>query len=381
MQAKRGQLWAVLTIDTEADNAWEDHLNASVSNVQALRELATLLRRYGAKATCLVSYRVIDDAQAVSILGELFDEGLIEVGAHLHPWENPPFLEDEQDRRYHTYPHELPLELFRKKLEVLTERITEEFGAPMSYRAGRWGLAAAHVRVLEDLGYEVDTSVTPLITWQRKPGLPLRLGGGGGCDYRRAPLEPYWMSWQDITRSGHSGLVELPVSVQFTRAMPTSIARLYGWLPEWARRPLRKGHLIKPVWAFAAEEPNDRMEQMLESYAASSLSYFNMAFHSSEIMLGTSPRSRTPERLGQTMRNIEMTLAKLASTGRCRFDTLIEAARDWKRSALGASLPAGAPSPAGTSTSIAAAPMTVAATAAPAKAVAAEKPAPAESTR
>jgi hypothetical protein len=329
MQSQPEQIWAVLTIDTEADNAWEDHLNPGVANVPSLWELARLLRQYSAKATCLISYRVANDEGAVSVLRALVDEGLVEIGAHLHPWENPPFMESGLDRRYHAYPHELPLELFKRKMEMLTARIAESFASPRSYRAGRWGLAAEHVKVLEDLGYEVDTSVTPLIIWLQF-GLPASQGGRGGCDYRRAPLEPYWLSHQDVTRPGESKLVELPVTVQFTHRIPLWLRRVYPALPEWVRRVLRKGLAIRPVWAFAAEEKNKFMEQMLECFASSPASFFNMSVHSSELMLGTSPRSRTPQRIGQTLRNIQMALSHLSTTGHCNFCTLTQAARIWK---------------------------------------------------
>jgi hypothetical protein len=330
MSTRQAQMRAVLTIDTEADNAWENHLNPNVTNVAGLRELAQLLRRYGAKATCLLTYRVADDAQAISVLRELAGQGLVEVGAHLHPWESPPFMDNGLDRRYHTYPHELPLSVFRSKMEMLTARIAENFESPVSYRGGRWGLSPQHVAVLEELGYQVDTSVTPLITWGPKPGLPISQGGRGGCDYSRAPLQPYYLSYYDVTRPGQAALAEMPVTVQFTQRVPMPILQAYGYVPRWARRLLEKAKVLHPVWAFAAEEKNERMRQMLKNYCFSSLSYFNMSCHSSELMLGTSPHSRTPAALARTLGNIELALQALAATGRCQFCTLVEAARAWK---------------------------------------------------
>ncbi len=168
---------AVITVDTESDNVWTDRLNPSMRNVAALHVLASILRRFSARATCLVSYRVADNPQAVAILRELVDAGLVEVGSHLHPWENPPFMADGMDRRYHTYPQELPLVVFRQKLEALTERIAENFDRPVCYRGGRWGLAPQHVGVLEELGYLVDTSVTPLLSWRAKKDCPSGAAG------------------------------------------------------------------------------------------------------------------------------------------------------------------------------------------------------------
>jgi hypothetical protein len=40
-----------------------------------------------------------------------------EIGAHLHPWSTPPFKPYEnQGTRYKGFPHELPINLFDKKL-------------------------------------------------------------------------------------------------------------------------------------------------------------------------------------------------------------------------------------------------------------------------
>ncbi len=83
----------VITVDTEPDDAWTDHMNPSVANVQALLRLQELLDRFGARATCLVTYRVIQDDAAVAVLRELVEKGGAEVGAHLHPWETPPFMD------------------------------------------------------------------------------------------------------------------------------------------------------------------------------------------------------------------------------------------------------------------------------------------------
>jgi len=49
------------TIDTEPDDARSLHLNPSVANLQELRRVQTLLERYGARATCLITYRVFQD--------------------------------------------------------------------------------------------------------------------------------------------------------------------------------------------------------------------------------------------------------------------------------------------------------------------------------
>ncbi|MDP7304037.1 MAG: hypothetical protein QGG09_13110, partial [Pirellulaceae bacterium] len=94
------QVPVLLTIDTEEDNAWENHPNTGVSNVAQLVRLQGMLDKYGAKATCLVAYLVVRDDPSVEVLKELVAHGGAEIGAHLHPWKTPPYMESGIDTRY-----------------------------------------------------------------------------------------------------------------------------------------------------------------------------------------------------------------------------------------------------------------------------------------
>ncbi len=320
----------VLTIDVEPDNAWENHQNPSVANVEQLLRLQALLARHGARATCLTTYRVCQNERAVEVLQELAAAGA-EVGAHLHPWETPPVLESGLDTLFPVYPHELPLRLFERKIGELMETLTRRFEAPTSYRGGRWGLAAGHIAVLERSGIVVDSSVTPLIDWRSKPGLPRHLGGAGGVDYRLAPQEPYRPDYEDPLRAGSARLVEIPLTVSFTRRLPSVVRRHYGRLPELVQMALRKPRLLRPVWAVPPEQPTDDLRQMVRTLQAEAPPVINIALHSSELMLQGSPKSADARLLQRVFHNIEMLLGTLAEWPACRFCTLTEAAHAWQR--------------------------------------------------
>jgi peptidoglycan/xylan/chitin deacetylase (PgdA/CDA1 family) len=333
---RRDRMSVVLTVDTEPDDAWADQLCPSVSNVRALRRLDELLRRYGAKATLLVTYRVVQDAECRDILRGLVAESGAEVGAHLHPWETPPFMPSGIDVKHPTFPHELPLPVFTEKLSRLTEAITERIGPPTSYRAGRWGLAAEHLRVLEDLGYEVDTSVYPLMDWRRTPGIPWREAGRGGVDYRFAPQEPYRPSHVDVTRPGPSRIVELPVTAGFTRRTPARLQRAYVRLPEIAQRVLRKCEILRPVWATPAWETRAHLERMIRAVVGEGRTLVNIACHSSEFTVSRLPECSTPERVDEVFRRTEAMLQILVSQAGCEFTTLTAAGRQWLANQPGA---------------------------------------------
>lgn len=320
----------VLTIDTEPDDAWKNHLDPSVANVQELRRLQELLDKYGAKVTCLVTYRVIQNEAAVAVLRELVEKGGAEIGAHLHPWETPPFMESGLDIQYAIYPHELPLHIFAQKLERLTEAITERFGRPTAYRAGRWGFIAEHVPILERLGYEVDTSVIPLVDWRGTPGVPRERGGTGGIDYRFAPQQIYHPSYSDVRQPGNARIVELPVSVGFTRHVPAFVQRTHTLLPAVLHRVLRKSEILRVVRATPPSESNAHLTMMLATAITKGVSQINIALHSSELMLNGSPKSRTNAQIQETLAKIESVLEMLVNSGASEFTTLTEASRKWQ---------------------------------------------------
>ncbi len=321
----------VLTIDTEPDNAWTDHRNDSVTNVRELLRLQKkMLAKFGARATCLVSSRVLEDREAVEVLQELVGGGGAEIGAHLHPWESPPFMESGIDRRYQTYPHELPLEIFEQKLGRLTESIATQFIPPTSYRGGRWGIAPEHLSVLERMGFEVDTTVTPLIDWRETAGIPESLNGSGGIDFRSAPRHPYHPDYSDMVREGDAAILEVPLTVAFTRRVPSVVRRAYGGLPIFVHRILRKSGLIRPVWAMPSEGTEKDLRRMVAAVLKEGLPVINIAIHSSELMIGGSPTSQTAGEKERVLSRLEAMLSILASDDRCAFTTLTQAARWWK---------------------------------------------------
>lgn len=317
----------VMTVDTEPDDAWTNHQNPSVANVQQLARLQELLDRFGARATLLVTHRVIQDDASARLLDRLATDHGAEIGAHLHPWENPPFLPSGLDVRHATYPHELPISAFEDKLSDLTESISRRIAKPTSYRAGRWGLSVEHLPVLERLGYEVDTSVIPLMDLRTTFGIPAGEGGRGGPDYRCATTRAYRPSYRDMTCPGEARIVELPVTVGFTRSVPLLIRRRYGRFPLFAQRVLRRSSLLRPVWCNPARHQDDWLRKMMQVALAQPVSHLNMAFHSSELALGGSPRTRTPDEVEAVFRRIAIVLELAAKSGRCEFHTLSSAAR------------------------------------------------------
>ena len=280
----------VVTVDTEADGQWDHGRSLATANVAAWPPFQELCRRHDVRPTWLITTEIAEDPAAAAFLRPLAAAGEVEVGAHLHPWTTPPFAEEpglRRNDRAHAYPCHLEPELLLAKLETLTVQVARLAGArPTSYRAGRFGLDSVGAWLLAELGYEVDSSVTPYLTWASHAGRP---GRGGGPDFRRHDAAAF-----RVAGTGPPGLVELPVTV-----MPTyAVTRRVGWLRDhWqarpvrlARRALRVAARPQPLWLRPRPEyALDDLQTLLLQAERAQLPCAVFMFHSSELLAGASP--------------------------------------------------------------------------------------------
>jgi hypothetical protein len=308
---------AIITVDVEADGAWsyDSIRQVTVENLQRLPRFQELCDRFGMKPTYLCTWEVAKHHDFRAMV-EWQRQGRAEIGAHLHPWTNPPFstagARDFDPAEYPAYPLELSLDHFHAKMARLTELIAERSGrAPTSYRAGRWGMAAAHVPILVELGYIVDCSVTPLVNRQRNPGIRVP-----GPDYRTAPVVPYRLSPHDLCTPGTSALLEVPMTIVQPRALLRRsllarngydllkkmrasgvLHRLVGTEPTWLRPyPRNSAKMLREVLAVATEMRLPVVEMML---------------HSSELLPGASESYATEVEVERQLAMVEDTFAAM----------------------------------------------------------------------
>jgi len=285
----------LFSVDTEPDDQWSDHLGTSVHNVAGLWRFQELLDKLDVIPTYLVTHSVATNSAAMNALATLQRNHSCEIGAHLHVWDNPPFLHDERDRQSPAFGHELPLEHFHAKLDTLTHRIAEHFDRPTSYRAGRFGFCAEHIGVLESLGYRVDTSVTPLLDRRPKTGIPKDQGGSGGRDFRQAPLDPYFPNYRNELEPGSAALMEVPLTAGICGPAAAFGNALHRYAPKWLCKSMRKLGLAKVVTASPVQFRAADLLQLLGGALRDGRRVFNFTLHSSETMAGGSPELQTED--------------------------------------------------------------------------------------
>ncbi len=190
----------LLTVDTEEEFDWEGDFSATgygLDHVPRLRTFQDFCEDLGVSPLYLVDWPIATSPEAAEILAPAIAAGKAEIGVQLHPWVNPPHLEQVNVRN--SFAGNLPFELEREKLLRLRDAIERNFGAaPRSYRAGRYGLGPRTTEILREAGIAVDTSVRSHFDYS----------AGHGPDYSRHPLEPYWID------AAHD-LLELPVTTVF----------------------------------------------------------------------------------------------------------------------------------------------------------------------
>ncbi len=235
----------LLSVDTEEEWDWSGAFpqdNCSVDNVEHLPDFHNFCQELGIRPTYFVDYAVASNPTAAGTLKTIHEQGSCEIGAHLHPWCNPPYEGTTDEHRSHVI--NLPLDLVEKKLDKLSALLEKTFTkAPRAFRTGRWGINGDVLALLNRKGYLIDSSVYPYYA-----------NKAFNCD--RAPGTPYWPDLQDPLKIGEQReIFEIPVTAGFNRshfpawkrvhralsAPPLSWLRLIGVL--WHTQALRKIYL------------------------------------------------------------------------------------------------------------------------------------------
>jgi peptidoglycan/xylan/chitin deacetylase (PgdA/CDA1 family) len=280
----------VITIDTEEDN-WGRYSTTDnpVENIERIAPLQLLFDEFGIKPTYLVTYPVATNHSSVAILRRILDEGKCEIGAHCHPWNTPPF--EEKLNGFNSMLCNLPEPMVHRKLTALHDAICSNFGvAPASFRAGRWGFGPAVARSIHRLGYRIDTSVTPFVSWKHYQG----------PDFTNKFPPPYRFNAKPLNTNEKNGaILEVPVTIGFLQ----SRVQMSRQLDEVINRPLSirlyipsiliRLRLLNKVWLSPEMADANSMIKLAKQMQKNGLSCLNMTFHSTSLLSGLSPFVRT----------------------------------------------------------------------------------------
>lgn len=271
-------------IDTEEEFDWRKPYSRSNRDVQALHGLEKaqrVFRKWGIVPTYVADYPVVESPIGRRLIGGWLDAGECEIGAHLHPWVNPPIEEEVGDRN--SFPGNLPEDLERAKLTALTEAIKHSFGRrPLIYRAGRYGLGPNSPAILEDLGYLVDLSIVPFTSFAALQG----------PDFTDFGSEPFWFGER-------RRLLELPVTRGFVGLMRQANVKWFDKLDRsiqrrlWVAGALARTGLLERITLTPEGIACGDMRRLCESLIGAGRRVFTFSFHSPSLVPGNTEYVRS----------------------------------------------------------------------------------------
>jgi hypothetical protein len=287
----------VVTIDVEEEQKWgtfksKGNTTKHLENIDRLQEL---FEKYKIKPTYLLNYEALQNKKAVAKFKKYLKEEKCEIGAHMHPWANPPYKEKICERN--TFACNLPAKLVEAKLKTLTAKIKKTFGVkPLTFKSGRYGFDENQAKILKKLGYKVDTSVVPFWSFKRYQG----------PSFTEFPYKPYFLKLTKITQEDNkSKLLEIPSTVGFNIRSFELANKLYNTnskiLKILVRVNIIKRIKLTPEYDFSAHD----MKQLSMIFLRKKVPVLHMEFHSENIMPGFIGHVSTTEDLEKFYAKLE----------------------------------------------------------------------------
>ena len=165
-----------VVIHTEEEFDWNGGFFASNNQVTHGKELTTFCEKLialGANIVFAMDYAFVSSEQGQEVIQHFKTHypTHVEFAAHLHPWVNPPYAAEDNVPEHDSYPGNLPPDIEKAKLADLTDRIASLSGyRPTTYLAGRYGIGKNSHKILNELGYKVDLSITPFTDYGYQEG-------------------------------------------------------------------------------------------------------------------------------------------------------------------------------------------------------------------
>ncbi len=274
----------LLFVDTEEEFDWNAPFDRAATAVTALDGMArgqAYFAAAGVRPVYVTDWPVLESDAAAAMMGQWVADGTADIGAHLHPWVNPPHVETVN--LANSYVGSLPEAVEAAKLEALCEKIAARFGArPVAYRAGRYGVGPNSARLLEAAGFRLDTSVRPRFDYSKQ----------SGPDFRGLPIHPWWAG-------PARGLIELPLSTAFTGLLRGAGERLYhrtqglGQVSgAWVSGALSRARLLSRVPLTPEGVPVADAIAAIDALIGEGARVLNFSFHSPTLGIGHTPYVR-----------------------------------------------------------------------------------------
>lgn len=288
-----------VVVDTEAEFDWSKPFDRAATNVSAIRHVGraqALFDRFGVRPIYVVDYAVATQPGGYQPLREILDRDGCAIGAHLHPWINPPFEETLSERN--SFPGNLPPELEEAKIGALVDAIRRSFAIdPLFFKAGRFGVGPNTFRIIDRLGFAVDLSILPGADYRARGG-PEMLG------FRPVPyrIEGTDLLSYPVTRAPHGAAASLPRPLR--RALLSQFSKALYLPGAMAHARLFNMSSLSPEEETASEQL-----RLVRSQIKRAQRDFFLVFHSPSLCPGNTPYVRNELELNGFLARLESVLS------------------------------------------------------------------------
>lgn len=318
---KKSDLLFILSVDTEEEWDWEGPFpegEFSVENLHMLPEFQAFCTNKGIRPCYFVDYAAASGIAPNSRFIEQVKANQCELGAHLHPWANPPYFEKPSESNSHVV--NLPIHHVSEKLDALMQLFAERFGyQPKAFRTGRWGISPEIMELLWSRGFEVDSSVYPF--YQNE-----------FFSCQGSPTLPYWPSEHDVLRTGSQhNMLELPVTVGFNRRPFATANSVFQRFDSPAMQSIKANallwhsKLLRKIYMSPEVSEASDMITLAKTAIKESAPIIHMYFHSSNLIANGTGFFKATDPFATICERISELIKHLSEEHNIRFMTVSEA--------------------------------------------------------
>jgi hypothetical protein len=282
-------------VDTEEEFDWNAPFSRGNTSVRAIRHvgrLQSVLAKYRVRPTYVVDFPIASQPEGWGPLKELADAGEAQIGAHLHPWVNPPYVEEVNGRN--SYGCRLGATLEFEKIRSLKEQIETSFGmSPSIYKAGRYGFGPSTAAILEALDFTIDMSVNPRMDYTPDEG----------PSFERFDTRPFLFG-------SRRQLLEIPCSTDYTGVCGAAAGDVHRAISRPSLRPMRlvgvmaRLGLLNKIMLSPEGSRLDEMIALTRTLMRRGVRTFSLTLHSPSVEPGCTPYVRTQGELGEFLDRI-----------------------------------------------------------------------------
>lgn len=318
-QRSSGRPILLVVVDTEEEFDWSrpfDRDSVGTASIPAQDHAHAVFDKYGIVPTYVLDHAVARSAPAAAYLRRLVDAGRAHFGTHCHPWVTPPFEDEVND--YNSFHGNLRPELEAAKLEASTDAVAQAFGQrPLIFKAGRYGVGAGTLGVIQRLGYRIDCSFVPATSFERVHG-PNFLG---------TSMHPFFMNES-------RELLEVPLTVGYGGRAWWAGQRFAGLWDNPLLQRVRVQSVLSRLGVLwrARLSPEgfdaDTQIRLMEALYAQGVRVFSLTYHSPSLAPGHTPYVRNDQDLQEFLRRIDRVCAHFRDRLGGEFSTLTDLWRD-----------------------------------------------------